>query len=215
MQTRVMIVSVLTGIALLFGAAMLVGCSVNDAPTAPVPTVQSQFFPMDNGRIYTYRRFTNNHYDTINLRLVISQNSLSNVFVNTLTGDTFYRIGFTHDANNNLAAALSTDTSSLMALDGTLEPGATWIADEINGIHATVIKPYDDYYLPSPTRQEDYHNVLEVEYHQDGQPSTTYTLRFFARDCGLILERQIVAAGPNSEITEIASMELLSIQSPN
>src|SRR5665213_2010350 len=196
----------LSGMAMLALLSMLAGCTVNDATPAPPATVRGNFFPFDNGLLYSYRRFNNNRYDTLNLLLNIGQPpSTSNTLINEATKLPYYHIGFAYDADNNLAAMLSTDTASLMALDGTLEQGATWVADDIHGIHATVITQYDDYYLP--LRQQDYADVLEVQYHRDGDPPGNYTLRFFARDHGLILERQIV----NPE-TEIASLQLISIR---
>ena len=184
----------------------LAGCQGPSAPNLTTPTVQSQFFPLDNGLVYTYLRLLNNRYDTLNLRLITAQPGQQNVFVYNGTLDTFYRVSLTHDADFNEAAVISTDTSSLMVLDGTLEDGATWIADDIHRIHSTVIKAqYDDYYLPD-VKGKDYSNVVVVEYHQDGQPENNYTLRYFAQGYGLILEEQIIGS------SVIASLELIGIQ---
>lgn len=199
------------GAVLLFTTVgIFQGCTINDASSVSEATIRSHFFPLDNGIVYTYGRFNHTRYDTLTCRLVIGQPpSMKNVFINSATGLPFYYIGLTRDANGNFTAAtLSTDTSTLIALEGKLEPNATWVADEINGIHATVVEQYDDYYLPE--RKEDFADVLAVEYHQDGQPPGNYTLRFFARDKGLILERQFVGPG-----TEIASLQLISIQYPS
>jgi hypothetical protein len=65
---------------------------------------------------------------------------------------------------------------------------------------------YDDYYLPG--RLVHFSDVIAVKYHTTGQPDNVYTLRFFARDHGLILERQLALYG------EIASLQLISIQYP-
>ena len=202
--------SVFALVALLVSSAVLPGCTVNDATPTPEATVQSHFFPLNNGLVYTYRRFRNNRYDTLTLRIKIGQPpSTTNELDNVATGLPYYYIGFTHDADNNLAALLSTDSSKLIALDGTLQDSATWVADEVNGIHATVVAQYDDYYLPGdPLRKTDYTSVLVVEYHQNGQPSGNYVLRYFARDHGLILEQQLVGPG-----TEITNLQLISIQS--
>ncbi|HZK75342.1 MAG TPA: hypothetical protein VFD13_00390 [Candidatus Kapabacteria bacterium] len=202
--------SLLAIAALLASSAMVAGCMVNDASPSAEATVQSHFFPLDNGLIYAYRRFNNNRYDTLQLRIKIGQPpSTTNELDNIATGLPYYYIGFTHDADNNLAAMLSTDTSKLMALDGSLQDSATWVADEVSGIHATVVAQYDDYYLPGdPLRKTDYISVLVVEYHQNGQPASNYILRYFARDHGLILEQQLVGPG-----TEITSLQLISIHS--
>jgi hypothetical protein len=194
---------------LLFAVFLaLVGCAVNDATPTWQPTVQGNFFPLDNGLLYTYDRFNNNRYDTLTCRLVIGQTAAYNNYLqNIADSQILYYIGLTHDANGNQAATLSNDTMTLMALDGNLQTGATWVADDVHGIQATVVGQYDDYYLPG--RNTQYSDVLAVEYHQQGQPSNFYTLRFFAQGHGLILERQLV--GPN---TEIASLQLISIQYP-
>ena len=184
------------------------GCAVNDATPIWQPTVEGTFFPLDNGLSYTYDRFSNNRYDTITCRLFIGQTAAFNSYLENLAdSQILYYVGFTHDADGNLAATLSNDTMTLMALDGNLQTGATWVADDVHGIQATVVGQYDDYYLPGRATQ--YSDVLAVEYHQRGQPDNFYTLRFFAQGHGLILERQLV--GPN---TEIASLQLISIQYP-
>jgi len=184
------------------------GCAVNDTTPSTQATVEGNFYPLDNGLIYTYDRFSNNKYDTITCRLVIGLTAAyNNYLVNIADSQVLYDIGFTHDADGNLAAMLSNDTMTLLALDGNLQTGATWVADDMHGIQATVVGQYDDYYLPGRATQ--YSDVLAVEYHQQGQPENFYTLRFFAQGHGLILERQL--DGPN---TEIASLQLISIQYP-
>ncbi len=187
------------------------GCAVNDATPAPQATVQNNFFPLENGLIYTYGRTTNfTNYDTITCRLITEQPPLilQNELEDTVTDRPFYYIAYSTDADGNPEGILSTDTSTLIALDGNLQDSATWVADETRGIHATVVAQYDSYYLPG--RQEAFNDVLCIEYHQDGLPADTYTLRFFARGYGLILERELV--GPT---TEIARLQLISVQYPS
>jgi hypothetical protein len=189
---------------------MLQGCTVNDATPAPQATVQSNFFPLENGLLYTYGRTTNfTKYDTISCWLFTVQPPaiLQNVLEDTVTKAPFYSFVYSTDADGNPEGILSTDTSTLIALDGNLQDSATWVADEAHGIHATVVAQYDDYYLPG--RQEDFADVLAVEYHQDGQPADIYTLRFFARGYGLILEREF---GPSSEISRL---QLISVRYPS
>ncbi len=186
------------------------GCTMVNTPSVPSTTVQSFFYPLDNGLIYTYARFEHNRYDTISLELEIGQPpDMRNKLVNIATGEAVYYIGYSQDIDKNVAGIIATDTSTLMALDGRLEPNATWIADESNGIRATVVSaPYDDYYLPG--RKQDYTNVLPIKYHVEGQPDENYTLRFFAEGHGLILEQEFVGSG-----TQIASLQLISIQYPS
>jgi hypothetical protein len=193
----------------VIGLSGLNGCSVNDSQPAPEATVQTHFFPLDNGLVYTYSRFNHNTFDTLTCRLIIGQTLLDkNVLVDTKTDSTLYALGFTHDVNGNLAAVMQNGDTSMIVLDGQLLIGATWIADAVHNIRATIIDHYDDYYLPG--RLVHFPDVLAVKYHQDGQPSTDYTLRYFARDQGLIFERELV-----EETTEIASLQLLNVNYPS
>lgn len=205
-------------ILVLFTVAILAtlalqSCSVNDATNSANDraTVRTHFFPQDNGMIYTYSRYNNDKYDTLACNLVVGQraeirNSL--VYRNATTSATtvLYYLSYTTDVFGNVAAELATDSAKLLALDGELVPGATWIADPVHNIRATVVEHYDEYYLPG--REAHFSDVVAVKYHQDGQPDNVYTIRFFARGQGLIFER-LVAAN-----TEIASLQILSIQYP-
>ena len=193
----------------LLGLAGLQSCGINDPSPSPQATVESHFFPQDNGLLYTYIRFNHNTYDTLTCRLILGQTVADkNALVDTKTDSALYYMRFTHDANGNYAAELSNGDTTLLALDGQLLTGATWVADEVHNIHATVVGHYDDYYLPG--RLIHFSDVLAVKYHQDTQPDNVYTLRFFARDRGIVFERNLV--GPN---TEIASLQLLSVEYPS
>jgi hypothetical protein len=203
----------------LFGAAIaatvaLTGCGLNDASPSDASdraTVRTHFFPQDNGMIYTYSRYNNDKYDTLECNLVIGQrqdsrNSLVYHNATSNANSVLYYVSYTTDVYGNVAAELATDDSKLLALDGELVPGATWIADPIRNIRATVVEHYDEYYLPG--REAHFSDVVAVKYHQDSQPDNVYTVRFFARGQGLIFER-LVAAN-----TEISSLQILSIQYP-
>lgn len=187
---------------ILFGMLAMNGCTVNDAQPSSAATVQGNFFPLENGILYSYVRtagFSNS--DTISCLLKSMtpyQDSLG----------TLYTFSYIKDPNGYTEAILSTDTSNLIALDGTLVPGASWIADVQRGIEASVVTQYDDYYLPG--RQEHFSNVVEVKYHQSGLPVDSYTLRFFASGVGLILERDI--AGQSNEVSRL---QLIGLQYPS
>ena len=193
--------------------ALIGGCRGTVTAPGPDITAGAYFFPFDNGLLYTYSRSTNTNnvirYDTIVCRIVVGPSYLdANALVNTGTNTPLYRIRMSRDANGNAAALMEWGDTTLYALDGPLVPTATWIADPVNGIVATVVDRYDEYYLQG--RLENFKDVIEVKYHQTGQPENVYTIRFFARNNGLILERQL--AGPG---TEIASLQLLGIRSPS
>ncbi|HEY3876698.1 MAG TPA: hypothetical protein VGM92_14580, partial [Candidatus Kapabacteria bacterium] len=133
-------------------ALAMAGCSVDNGTSSPPATVQNNFFPLENDLLYTYVRTTNfSSYDTITCRLESHnniQNDLAIVLNNVTTQNDLYSFSYTTDANGNPAAILSTDTSSLMVLDGSLQDSATWVADDVHGIQAKVITQYDNYYLP-------------------------------------------------------------------
>jgi hypothetical protein len=193
-------------LALVLGSALL-GCGVADTSLSGDATVHSHFYPIDNGVVYTYSRYNNNRYDTISCRFVVGQMSVDkNALIITNTNTPLYYVGFMPDANGNQAAVLERGDTTLLALDGPLVPTATWTADQSHSIQATVVDRYDDYYLPG--RLVHFSDVIAVKYHTTGQPDNVYTLRFFARDHGLILERQLALYG------EIASLQLISIQYP-
>ncbi len=197
-------------IAALFAAFLSVeGCAVNDATPSPEATVQTHFFPLNNGLVYTFQEYNNHTTDTVQWKLVTGRPGYPNVLVNYQTGDTIYRIGLTHDANGNLAALLSNDTQTLMVLDGELQKEATWMADVGHKIRAKVVDQYDDYYLEGRTTH--FTNVLVVQYYidqdgQDDQIPSSYILRFFAKDHGMIAQREIAGQ------TEISSLQLISIE---
>ncbi|MDP4198212.1 MAG: hypothetical protein Q8922_04820 [Bacteroidota bacterium] len=201
-------------LVILAGLFALTGCSMGTVPISSTATVQDYFFPLQNGLVYSYSRFetglNQNIYDTVACRLVIGQTMADkNALVDTKTGNVLFFIGFTHDANNNLAATLSTGDTTLLALDGVLEDSATWVADPIHHIRATVIGRYDDYYLP-PNRTVHFSDVVVIQYHRDGDDASVYTLRFFANGHGLI--REATFAGGN---TEIGHLQVLGIQYPS
>ncbi len=196
-------------IGLLFVSGSLASCGTSVTAPSDVATAKSYFYPFDYGLLYTYSRYANNHYDTIVCGMVIGGNSSEkNTLVISKTNVTLYDMSIQQDASGNQAAVLQRGDTSLLVLDGVLEPTATWIADGTHGIQATVVDRYDDYYLPG--RKVHFSDVLAVKYHTIGQPDNVYTLRFFARDHGLILEQQLVGSN-----TELASLQLLGIQYPS
>jgi hypothetical protein len=204
MRSRALIV-LMVMTALFFG-----GCAVSDPPADSQPTVLSHFFPLTNGLIYSYSRFdkTLNENDTLRCRLLVGQTKLDpDLLINTKTGDTVYHIGFTKDANGNQAAFMQNGDTTIYVLSGQLVPGARWVADIDHGIYATDTAHYDDYYLRD--RQTHFPDVVVVEYQQTNHPDI-HTLRFFARDHGLIREVSLYGDG-----TEISSLQLISIESPH
>jgi len=190
-------------------ALSIAGCATTDPPSDPTPTVQSHFFPLTNGLIYTYSRFDRNsgRIDTLRCKLLIGQTRVDPDFLlNMATGDTVYFIGLSKDASGQTAFMRNGDTN-LTVLAGNLVTGARWVADIDHGVYATDTAHYDDYYLPE--RKVHYPDVVVIIYQQVGHPDQ-HTLRFFAKDHGLIREVNLI--GDNNEIS---SLQLLSIESPH
>ena len=101
--------------------------------------------------------------------------------------------------------ANSATDKGFVALKGTLDLGATWYTDSAQTIQATVVGKYAEYYLPG--RQLHYNDVVVVKYADKNASLDNYLVRYFARDYGLILEREVT--GPS---TEIIHLQLLSRQ---
>jgi len=83
--------------------------------------------------------------------------------------------------------------------------GATWFTDTTKNITATVVGKYSSYYLPG--RLVKYEDVVVVQYVDKTAPTGTYIVRYFARNCGLILETSIT--GPTTIVNDLI---LLSLQ---
>lgn len=196
-------------------AASLIACTPSDAPPASA-TVQDYSFPVDGGVVYTYKRFRNTTYDTVSARLYVGQlGTAKNMLVDIKTDSVLMYMDFTHDANGNYATRLSTDTSSILVLDGQLDKGRSWMADPAHNITATIIDHYDDYWIlpdhPQPNDQKiHFPDVLMVQYRNEQDDPGTYTIRFFARDRGLVLERQFFGHD-----NVISSLQVLNIQYPS
>ena len=96
----------------------------------------------------------------------------------------------------------------LVVLQGNLEIGSTWFADALNSIEATVVGRYADYFPPGLNQV--YHDVVVVKYKDNSKSDDTYTIRFFARDFGLILEREVL-----NPTTDVANLQLIERRGGN
>ena len=200
------------GILLLLGATLIGGCGVSDAPSDPANSVRAYAYPLTNGLQYRYARFTTNlvtsSYDTATYQLTVGLSAFDTSTISKIggKGDTLYRFIFSTDPRTNMPAmVLSSDQQPMFALEGTLADSSSWKATLY--ITATVFAHYDEY-VPNPPAAESFHDVLVVKYHSAGDPSDTYTLRFFARDYGLILEKHIIG-----NATVIGTLQLVAVGS--
>lgn len=202
MRTTLVVLLALIGVG-------LTGCDAEN-PVMPADdlTIQSHFYPILNGSRYTYVRFNNNSYDTVTYQVKIGQrrgdlNELARVNASASLPPVLYYFGFKSDPHGETAAILK-DTSTFYALAGNLEKGGNpWIAQEYPRIWARVMERYDEYILPSGLAVFD---VIMVKYWPDNK-TNEYTLRFFAKNYGLVREKRIVG-----DQTEIGSLQLLAFQ---
>jgi hypothetical protein len=203
-------------LAALAASMCFVACSNgNDPGTSTDSPVKRYFFPTTNGAIYTYSRTVtrDGHIvtDTLRCQLDVAQNlATKNDLRDIATNKILYYFDLSHDALNNYAATLSSGDTTLYALDGTLQDGATWIADPTHHIRATVTQHIDDYYAPLPANVH-FPDVISVKYQTDSLPGSIYTLRIFASGHGLIREAEVVPGGATGS-SEISSLQVLSIQ---
>lgn len=198
----------LIAICLLLAASTL-GCSTDNPVVSEEDlTVKSHFYPIVNGSKYTYIRFNNtsNKHDTVTYQVRVGQsrgdmNYLDRIDSNLDVPQVLYYFSYANDQFGQPAAILK-DTSQFYALAGNLEKnGNPWIAQESPRIYAQVVNIYDQYVISDDIS---FHEVIAVKYWPEGSVSD-YTLRFYAKNYGLIKERRYVGTQ-----TEIGSLQLLS-----
>jgi hypothetical protein len=170
------------------------------------------FFQPDATVHYTYSLDNTILTDTVTYQVVDTNKGgyLSLVAQSQTAGNPallLFRQGLAADGSTTCILSSSSSSTGYVALKGTLDVGATWFTDTSDNISATVVGKYTQYYLPG--RQVHYDDVVVVKYADKNTAPDTYIVRYFARNCGLILERTIT--GPT---TEIDNLLLLSLQRP-
>lgn len=193
------------------------GCAANDiAGPKSDPVAQSYFFPQTNGNQYTYSQHNLSVIDTSTYQIKVG--GQYGDFTQLLKQDNgypgtevlyFYKT--TQDRDGVLKCIMSRSGNTddaLIALKGLLTVGSTWFADAKEQIQASVVEHYTTFLLPG--QEQIYSDVVAVKYADKNAIDDIYTLRFFARDFGLILERSIV--GKASENT---NLQLLSTSKAN
>jgi hypothetical protein len=189
-------------------AGLLSGCTAdNPMVTEDDLTVKSHFYPIVNGSKYTYIRYNNNSYDTVTYQVRVGEkrgdmNYLARVDSNNRVPQILYYFAYQNDQFGQPAAVLK-DTSQFFALAGNLEKdGNPWIAQESPRVYAQVFNVYDQYVISSDIA---FDGVIAVKYWQEGKGETDYTLRYYAKNFGLIKEKKIVGSA-----TEIGSLQLIA-----
>lgn len=195
-------------VVLMMLGLVAAGCEANNAPLRQVDqTVKSHFYPIVHGSKYTYVRFNNKSYDTVTYQVKVGErrgdlNVLSQVDQVQSAPHVLYYFGYTSDQYGHTSAVLK-DTTEFVALSGTLQKGdEPWIAQESPLTYAKVIAEYDEFYPQG--RDNPFMDVICVKYWPEGSESE-YTLRFYAKNYGLIRENKIVGRD-----TEIGSLQLLN-----
>jgi hypothetical protein len=194
----------------LLTSGLMSGCTAdNPMVTEEDLTVKSHFYPIVNGSKYTYSRWANNGegYDTVTYQVRIGEkrgdmNYLDRISASNIGPQVLYYFTYANDQFGRPAAVLK-DTSQFFALAGNLEKnGQPWLAQELpNKIWGQVVNIYDQYVISGDIA---FDGVIAVKYWQEGKQETDYTLRYYAKNYGLIKERKIVGA------TDIGSLQLIA-----
>lgn len=187
-------------------AVFLSGCNTVQPPTDASGSVTSHFYPLSDGATFRYLQFAagDGMPDTVEYQLRVA---LSVYGENRLvTGEAnaekiLYRFVIEKNAQGNTIALLKNDDGEIIALSGDLAVGSEWMAS--NSIRASVEAAYEEYLIPGRTAS--YRDVIVVKYRNVADGSDSYTLRFFARGCGIIRERRIV----KNASTEIGTLLLM------
>ena len=189
-------------------ASLLTGCSADNPVVSEEDlSVKSHFYPIVNGSKYTYVRFNNNSYDTVTYQVRVGEkrgdmNYLDRVDSNNRVPKVLYYFSYKNDQFGQQAAILK-DTSEFFALAGNLEKGGNpWIAQESPRVYAQVFNVYDQYVTSNDIS---FHDVIAVKYWQEGKDLSDYTLRYYAKNFGLINERKMIGGA-----TEIGSLQLIA-----
>lgn len=199
-------------IAIAALAVMLAGCSAPSGPglgtTAPA---DQYFYPPTNGLRYVYTQDdakTPSVSDTSMYQVVVgtTYDGYAKLVANPDSSSTgavlyYYKVD---ESQAGVKCILSTNGSDkgIVALEGNLQVGSSWKADDAGTITATVVGRYADYYLPG--RRQVYHDAVAVKYVDATVGDSTYILRIFAREFGLILEQTIT-----NQLTELSNLQLI------
>ncbi len=194
-------------------AAMVSACS---APTDPAPlssNADAYFFQPDLTQVYTYSQASSTQVDTLSYQTsLVNPNNPYNSYLqlkNQSTSGTgvlyYFKSEQASDGSPLCLLANSPTSTGFVALKGNLDLGATWYADSMQNVQASVVGKYAEYYLPG--RSVHYEDVVVVKYTDKTAPSGYYIVRYFARNYGLIFE--LTVTGVN---TQVVNLQLLSRQ---
>ena len=201
-----------TLLTLLLGAA-LIGCTTQSSTDAPqtAAVADEYFFPQTNGLQYTYSNYSTATPDTTTYQVIVnaqygSYTKLQKQDPDVPSTDVLYFYKTKTNAEGIMQCLMSRmqdGSDGIVALQGLLEVGSSWFADDAKIIEATVMGRYDTYILPG--HEQTYQDVVVVKYVDKTKSSDVYEVRYFAKDYGLILERTIIG-----QLSEISNLQLIS-----
>jgi len=188
--------------AFFFTAVLALGFAACSSPSgnSPAPaSADNYFFPRDRTFDYTYS--LDSTTETYQVRDTTGGfMSLVNQNVQGSISPTLYLFKQTTSADGSVICLLSNSpqTNGFIALEGTLDLGSTWTADDAGNIQAAVVGKYAEYYLPG--RQVHYNDVVVVKYTDKTAPADHYVIRYFANGYGLILERTVTSSTQSADL---------------
>ncbi|MEI8135135.1 MAG: hypothetical protein WCH46_08705 [bacterium] len=199
--------------AVLLLALLFAACTAPSEPTSPSESADQYFFPSnDNTYQYTYSQDKLTAIDTTTYRLRVNDtlgsfSQLIGIDQASQTSEVllYFKNQVTADGTVMGIIAETPGDKGFVALQGTLDLGASWFADPNKQIEATVVGKYAEYYLPG--RAVHYNDVVVVKYANKSGSADNYTIRYFARNYGLIMEQ--VVTGPTALVS---NLQLLSRQ---
>jgi hypothetical protein len=173
-------------------ATFLAACSSPSDPSPVSSNADAYFFQPDLTQVYTYLEDDQTSSLTSSYRVSLSDftNPYSSYFKLESKDSSvlfYFKSEQATDGSTLCLLSGSAGDKGIVALKGSLDLGATWFADEAQSIQATVVGKYTEYYLPG--RQVHYGDVVVVKYVDKTKPQGEYTVRYFARNFGLIFEK--------------------------
>jgi len=196
-------------------ATLLGACTAPNDPAPISSSADAYFFQPDLTQVYTYFQDHASASDTVTYQTsLVNPSSPYDSYLqlknnrSTSGGSVLYYFKAEQISDGSVLCLLANSPTDkgFVALKGSLDLGVSWYADTMLNVLATVVGKYAEFYLPG--RQVHYNDVVVVKYTDKTVPSTNYTIRYFARYYGLILERMIT--GTSSETSDL---QLLSRQS--
>lgn len=189
----------------------LAACSAPSDPTlGPTAPAADYFYPPTNGVRYVYSQdnSTTPTADTSTYQVVVGNTfgSYAKLVINSDSANGgsvlyYYKVSEGRTGTTCILSQTGSD-QGIIALQGSLEIGSSWNADAAGQIVASVVGRYAEYYLPG--RQQVYHDVVAVKYIDASVTDSSYMLRLFARDFGLILEQTIT-----NDLVETSNLQLI------